>query len=36
VRAWLKLRDAKSFFQAKGGGLWFGIPAVVGSKLAAS
>jgi benzoylformate decarboxylase len=34
LRAWLKLRDAKSFFQAKGGGLGFGLPAVVGVKLA--
>jgi benzoylformate decarboxylase len=34
LRAWLKLRDEKSFFQAKGGGLGFGLPAVVGVKLA--
>jgi benzoylformate decarboxylase len=34
LRAWLKLKDAKSFFQAKGGGLGFGLPAVVGVKLA--
>jgi benzoylformate decarboxylase len=34
LRAWLKLQDAKSFFQAKGGGLGFGLPAVVGVKLA--
>jgi benzoylformate decarboxylase len=34
LRAWLKLKDEKSFFQAKGGGLGFGLPAVVGVKLA--
>jgi len=34
LRAWLKLTDEKSFFQAKGGGLGFGLPAVVGVKLA--
>jgi benzoylformate decarboxylase len=34
LRAWLKLKDEKSFFQAKGGGLGFGVPAVVGVKLA--
>jgi benzoylformate decarboxylase len=34
LRAWLKLQDEKSFFQAKGGGLGFGLPAVVGVKLA--
>jgi benzoylformate decarboxylase len=34
LRAWLKLEDEKSFFQAKGGGLGFGLPAVVGVKLA--
>jgi benzoylformate decarboxylase len=34
LRAWLKLQDDKSFFQAKGGGLGFGLPAVVGVKLA--
>jgi benzoylformate decarboxylase len=34
LRSWLKLRDAKSYFQAKGGGLGFGLPAVVGVKLA--
>jgi benzoylformate decarboxylase len=34
LRAWLKLKDDKSFFQAKGGGLGFGLPAVVGVKLA--
>ncbi len=34
LRSWLKLRDEKSFFQAKGGGLGFGLPAVVGVKLA--
>jgi benzoylformate decarboxylase len=34
LRAWLKLSDEKSFFQAKGGGLGFGLPAVVGVKLA--
>jgi benzoylformate decarboxylase len=34
LRAWLKLQDNKSFFQAKGGGLGFGLPAVVGVKLA--
>lgn len=34
LRSWLKLKDAKSFFQAKGGGLGFGLPAVVGVKLA--
>ncbi|MBI3329797.1 MAG: thiamine pyrophosphate-binding protein [Nitrospinae bacterium] len=34
LRNWLKLRDEKSFFQAKGGGLGFGLPAVVGVKLA--
>jgi benzoylformate decarboxylase len=36
LRAWLKLKDEKSFFQAKGGGLGFGLPAVVGVKLALS
>jgi benzoylformate decarboxylase len=34
LRAWLRLKDEKSFFQAKGGGLGFGLPAVVGVKLA--
>jgi benzoylformate decarboxylase len=34
LRAWLKLRDEKSFFQAKGGGLGFGLPGVIGVKLA--
>jgi benzoylformate decarboxylase len=34
LRAWLQLRDEKSFFQAKGGGLGFGLPGVVGIKLA--
>jgi benzoylformate decarboxylase len=34
LRAWLQLKDEKSFFQAKGGGLGFGLPAVVGVKLA--
>ncbi|HSF33728.1 MAG TPA: thiamine pyrophosphate-dependent enzyme, partial [Candidatus Tectomicrobia bacterium] len=34
LRAWLKLTDEKSFFQAKGGGLGFGLPAVMGVKLA--
>jgi benzoylformate decarboxylase len=34
LRAWLKLKDDKSLFQAKGGGLGFGLPAVVGVKLA--
>jgi benzoylformate decarboxylase len=34
LRAWLKLKDEKSFYQAKGGGLGFGLPAVVGVKLA--
>jgi benzoylformate decarboxylase len=34
LRAWLKLKDEKSFFQAKGGGLGFGLPAAVGVKLA--
>jgi benzoylformate decarboxylase len=34
LRAWLNLQDEKSFFQAKGGGLGFGLPAVVGVKLA--
>jgi benzoylformate decarboxylase len=34
LRAWLPLKDEKSFFQAKGGGLGFGLPAVVGVKLA--
>jgi len=34
LRAWLRLQDEKSFFQAKGGGLGFGLPAVVGVKLA--
>jgi benzoylformate decarboxylase len=34
LRPWLKLKDDKSFFQAKGGGLGFGLPAVVGVKLA--
>jgi benzoylformate decarboxylase len=34
LRAWLKLKDDKSFLQAKGGGLGFGLPAVVGVKLA--
>jgi benzoylformate decarboxylase len=34
LRAWLKLKDERSFFQAKGGGLGFGLPAVVGVKLA--
>lgn len=34
MRAWLKLGDEKSFFQAKGGGLGFGIPAVGGINLA--
>ncbi|MBI3328088.1 MAG: thiamine pyrophosphate-binding protein [Nitrospinae bacterium] len=34
LRQWLQLRDEKSFFQAKGGGLGFGLPAVVGVKLA--
>lgn len=34
LRSWLKLKDEKSFFQGKGGGLGFGLPAVVGVKLA--
>jgi benzoylformate decarboxylase len=34
LRAWLNLKDEQSFFQAKGGGLGFGLPAVVGVKLA--
>jgi benzoylformate decarboxylase len=34
LRAWLNLKDEKSFFQAKGGGLGFGLPGVVGVKLA--
>ena len=34
LRAWLQLKDEKSFFQAKGGGLGFGLPGVVGVKLA--
>jgi benzoylformate decarboxylase len=34
LRAWLNLKGEKSFFQAKGGGLGFGLPAVVGVKLA--
>jgi benzoylformate decarboxylase len=34
LRAWLNLQDEKSFFQAKGGGLGFGLPGVVGVKLA--
>ena len=34
MRAWLNLKDEHSFFQAKGGGLGFGLPAVVGVKLA--
>jgi len=34
LRAWLRLKDEHSFFQAKGGGLGFGLPAAVGVKLA--
>jgi benzoylformate decarboxylase len=34
LRAWLRLKDERSFFQAKGGGLGFGLPAVAGVKLA--
>jgi benzoylformate decarboxylase len=34
LRAWLQLKDERSFFQAKGGGLGFGLPGVVGVKLA--
>ena len=34
LRAWLRLKDERSFFQAKGGGLGFGLPGVVGVKLA--
>jgi benzoylformate decarboxylase len=34
LRAWLNLKDENSFFQAKGGGLGFGLPAAVGVKLA--
>jgi len=34
LRAWFRLKDEHSFFQAKGGGLGFGLPAAVGVKLA--
>jgi benzoylformate decarboxylase len=34
LRNWLTLNDDKSFFQAKGGGLGYGMPAAIGVKMA--